>query len=123
MDEYQVSLRRTCALFLLASSTWYYKAKEKPINDVIRTRMKEIAYTRVRYGFWRIYILLRREGWLVNHKRIHRLYKLEGLNLRSKRPHRSRAAAHRLDRIEEVRLGKTEIVVPPVSVMLCQSFR
>ena len=87
---------------LLASSTWYYKAKENPVNDILRARMKEIAYSRVRYGFWRIYILLRREGWTVNHKRIHRLYKLEGLNLRSKRPRRSRAAARRLERIEEV---------------------
>lgn len=60
--------------------------------------MREIAEVRVRYGMWRIYTLLRREGWKDNHKRIHRLYKLEGLNLRSKRPRRNRASAHRLDR-------------------------
>ncbi len=58
----------------------------------------EIASSRVRYGFWRIFVLLRREGWRVNHKRIYRLYKEEGLNLRSKRPHRRKAAAHRLER-------------------------
>jgi putative transposase len=45
-------------------------------------RIKDIASARVRYGYMRIYILLRREGWKVNHKRIHRLYCLEGLNLR-----------------------------------------
>jgi putative transposase len=44
---------------------------------------------------WRIFTLLRREGWPDNHKRVHRLYKLEGLNLRSLRPRRNRAAAHR----------------------------
>lgn len=55
---------------------------------------------RVRYGFWRVYTLLRREGWMVNHKRVYRLYKEEGLNLRSKRPRRSRAAAHRLPRLD-----------------------
>lgn len=60
--------------------------------------MHEIASTRVRYGFWRIYVLIRRDGWHVNHKRIYRLYKEEGLNLRSKRPHRRKAAAHRLER-------------------------
>ncbi len=62
--------------------------------------MHEIASTRVRFGFWRIYVLIRREGWRVNHKRIYRLYKEEGLNLRSKRPRRRRCAANRLDRLQ-----------------------
>jgi len=61
--------------------------------------MREIANTRIRFGFWRIYILLRREGWRVNYKRIYRLYKAEGLNLRTKRPRRRKAAANRMDRI------------------------
>jgi len=56
--------------------------------------MKEIAETRVRYGFARIHILLRREGWRDNHKRTYRIYKEEGLNLRSKRPRRNKTAAH-----------------------------
>jgi putative transposase len=60
--------------------------------------MRELAMVRVRYGFRRIYTLLRREGWKDNHKRIYRLYRLEGLNLRTKRNRRSRAGAHRLDR-------------------------
>jgi len=59
--------------------------------------------TVTRNGYGRIYTLLRREGWRVNHKRVYRLYKLEGLNLRSKRPRRNRAAAHRLERLDEVR--------------------
>lgn len=65
---------------------------------MVRTRIREIAETRVRYGVWRIYILLRREGFRDNHKRVHRIYKEEGLNLRSKRPRRNKAAAHRLER-------------------------
>ena len=66
--------------------------------------MKEIAMIRVRYGFWRVFTLLRREGFSDNHKRVHRLYKLEGLNLRSKRPRRSRAGAHRSEKpkVEQV---------------------
>jgi len=60
--------------------------------------MHAIAAARVRYGFWRIFVLLRREGWQVNHKRVYRLYKQAGLNLRSKRPRRRKAAAHRLER-------------------------
>ena len=61
--------------------------------------MREIASTRVRFGFWRIYVLLRREGWKVNHKRIYRLYKAEGLNLMTKRLRRRKAVANRMDRI------------------------
>jgi putative transposase len=53
----------------------------------------------VRYGCRWFHPLLHREGWLDNHKRVHRLYYLEGLNLRSKRPRRNRATAHRLERL------------------------
>lgn len=54
-------------------------------DTILKERMREIAQTRVRYGFWWIYILLRREVWQDNHKRLYRLYCEEGLNLRSKR--------------------------------------
>ena len=60
--------------------------------------MCEIAQVRVRYGARRIHVLLRREGWAVNHKRVHRIYVQAGLNLRTKRPRRRKAAATRLDR-------------------------
>ena len=80
-------------------SGWYYKAHRREDRPV-RQRIKEIAAARVRYGMWRIYTLLRREGFKDNHKRVHRIYKEEGLNLRSKRPKRKRSAAHRLERPE-----------------------
>jgi len=50
--------------------------------------MQEIAETRVRYGYRRIHVLLRREGWDVNAKRVYRLYKELGLQLRQKPPKR-----------------------------------
>lgn len=87
---------------MLARETYRYSPVPDK-NTALRARIREIAETRVRYGFWRVYILVRREGWIVNHKRVYRLYKEEGLNLRSKRPRRSRAAAHRLDRVEYTR--------------------
>ena len=49
-------------------------------------RLKELAAARVRYGYFMLHVLLRREGWQVNHKRVYRLYKLEGLSLRLKTP-------------------------------------
>ena len=58
-------------------------------------RIRDLARTRVRYGYFRIYILLRREGWQINHKRVYRLYRDEGLSLRLKRPRRHVTAAHR----------------------------
>jgi putative transposase len=46
--------------------------------------MRDLAASRVRYGYRRIHVLLRREGWVLNHKKVYRLYKLEGLSLRLK---------------------------------------
>ena len=48
-------------------------------------RMKEITQTRVHYGYRRVHVLLRREGFKDNHKRIYRLYRAEGMSLRYKR--------------------------------------
>lgn len=61
-------------------------------------RLRDLAATRVRYGYRRLHVLLRREGWPINHKRVLRLYRDEGLNLRVKRPRRRVAAKHREDR-------------------------
>jgi putative transposase len=47
-------------------------------------RLKDLAATRVRYGYRRLHVLLLREGWAINHKRVYRLYKQEGLSLRLK---------------------------------------
>lgn len=96
LTDYKVSERRACRMVMLHRTVWQYKTKGKKDDLVLRARMRDIAHTRVRYGMWRIFTLLRREGWKDNHKRVYRLYKLEGLNLRSLRPRRNRAAAHRL---------------------------
>src|SRR5438874_2256168 len=57
----------------------------KPDQSPLRQRIKGLAAARVRYGYRRIHILLRREGWKVNAKRVYRLYREEGLSLRYKR--------------------------------------
>ena len=83
----------------LCRSTMRYQHRRRS-DEPIRQRIKEIAVSRVRYGEERIYALLRREGWQDNHKRVRRIYREEGLNLRNKRPRRSKAAAHRLQKEE-----------------------
>jgi len=82
----------------LQRASWCYKARGRD-DTVLRQRLRELAQVRIRSGCQRLHTLLRREGWLDNHQRVHRLYCLEGLHLRSKRPKRSRAAAHRLERV------------------------
>lgn len=82
---------------LICRSCYYYQGKrdeQKPL----RLKMKEIAAVRVRYGYRRVHVLLRREGWRVNHKRVFRLYQEEGLSLRLKRPKRRVSSAHRRTR-------------------------
>jgi putative transposase len=53
-------------------------------------RLRELAASRVRFGYRRLTVLLRREGWQVNAKRIYRLYTDEGLTVRTQ--HRTKAA-------------------------------
>ena len=70
-------------------------------------RIREIAATRVRYGYRRIHVLLRREGWLVNPKRVYRLYREMGLQLRHKTPKRRVKAKLREDRRPATRSNET----------------
>ena len=62
----------------------------KPDPAPLRLRIHDLAAARTRYGYFRIYILLRGMGWFVNHKRVYRLYRKDGLSLRLKRPRRGR---------------------------------
>ena len=98
IDEYRISIKRAAAVCLLARSLVYYKAHGRD-DRALRARIKEIAATRVRYGMARIHVLLRREGWCDNHKRVRRIYREEGLNLRLRRPRRNKAARHRSESI------------------------
>lgn len=97
VDAYRISARHAVELVGVSRSYFYYQPHPRE-DRAERARIREIAETRVRYGMWRIHTLLRREGWLINHKKTHRIYCEEGLNLRRKRPRRRVAAAHRVER-------------------------
>jgi putative transposase len=88
---WQVSIRRSCAVLLFRRSTYHYRSR-RPSQAALRKRIREIAETRVRYGYRRVHVLLQREGWDVNHKRVYRLYVEEGLQIRNKRPKRKVSA-------------------------------
>ena len=61
---------------------WHRRQPTRDEQAFLRMRIREIASVRKRYGYRRIHVLLLREGWKINHKRVYRLYKEEGLNLR-----------------------------------------
>lgn len=88
-----MGMRRACRVVRIGRSTYYYRSVRD--DRALRQRILEIAETRVRYGYKRIHVLLRREGWHVNHKKVYRIYCEDGLNLRRKRPRRRVSAACR----------------------------
>jgi len=66
-----------------------------PEQAVLRMRIRDLAAARVSYGYRRLHVLLLREGWKVNHKRVYRLYREEGLLMRPKKPRRHVASRNR----------------------------
>jgi putative transposase len=91
------SERRACRLIRQARATQHKPSVRDP-RTAIRLRMHEIAQTRVRYGYRRVHILLRREGWTVGRNLIYRLYREEGLVLRKWRRRRRKTAVKRAAR-------------------------
>lgn len=84
MTERGMGITRACGLVGISRSLFAYESKRT--GDVALTeRMKEIAALKRRYGYRRIHVLLRREGWQTNHKRVWRLYSQAGLSVRKRR--------------------------------------
>jgi putative transposase len=81
---FRVSERRACRVAGVPRSTCRYRSHAQD-QTALRVRLRDLAAARVRYGYRRLHILLRREGWRVNHKRVYRLYREEGLGIRVKR--------------------------------------
>jgi len=90
-DWHRTSLTQTCALFNMSRSLYRYQSVRQDATALVM-RIKEIANTRVHYGYRRVYAMLRREGWQDNVKRVYRLYQEQGLSLRMKRPKRNKSA-------------------------------
>jgi putative transposase len=88
------SQRKACHLTRQHRST-----QRKPLvgnpRPELRQRMHEIVATRIRFGYRRVHVMLRREGWQVGKNVVYRLYREEGLCLRTKRPRRRKMAVHR----------------------------
>jgi putative transposase len=100
-----VSIRRACDVLKAERSSYHYKSRRGDQAD-LKKRIKEIAEVRVRCGYRRIHVLLVREGWPVNWKRVRRLYREMSLQLRSKTPKRRVKAALRADRTAPSRVNE-----------------
>lgn len=96
-----MSVRRACNVLKFDRSTYQYKSRRRDPAS-LKARIKEICETRIRYGYRRVHYMLRREGWEVNHKRVYRIYKEMGLQLRNKSPKRRVKAKLREDRVDAV---------------------
>lgn len=89
-----MSLSRACALLQISRALYAY-ASRRASQEVLQLRTRELAQARPRFGYRRIHVLLRRDGWGVNLKRVRRPYRLEGLQLRLMVRRRKRANVHR----------------------------
>jgi putative transposase len=83
-------MRKACAVIKLSRFVYLYKSNASD-NSALVMRMKEITLSRVHYGSRRVHVILRREGFRDNHKRVYRLYREQGWSLRQKRPKRNKA--------------------------------
>jgi putative transposase len=73
----------------------------------LKHRIKDICETRVRYGYRRVHVLLQRDGWAINAKRVYRLYRELSLQLRNKTPKRRVKAKLCEDRTEAGQINET----------------
>ena len=90
--EYRRSERRACQLAGVGRSNCRYRARRRK-DEQLRQRLRELAGERRRFGYRRLTVMLRREGWAVNHKRVYRIYGEEGLAVRRRQRKRLKAEA------------------------------
>lgn len=100
-SDWAISIRRACAAIEFDPKTYRYKSR-RPDQAAVEQRIKEICQTRIRFGYRRVHVLLRREGWSINQKKTYRIYKELGMQLRNKTPRRRVKAKLREDRATAV---------------------
>ena len=91
---HEMSERRACKLISCDRMTVRYRSR-RPDDPKLRERLRALAQERRRFGYRRLIIFLRREGFVVNHKRLFRIYREEGLLVRKRRG-RKRAVGSRV---------------------------
>ena len=90
IEALDVSERRVCQVIGQPRSTQRYDKQIPEDEELLRQRIIELASEYGRYGYRRITALLRNKGWIVNHKRVQRIWREEGLKVPQKQPKRGR---------------------------------
>ena len=80
-QQHALSQQRVCGLIQLSHSSYYYQAQPSD-DEELRQALRQKAAERRRFGYRRLYVVLRREGWTDNHKRVLRIYQEEGLQVK-----------------------------------------
>jgi len=99
--EFSVSERRACRIIGADRTSMQYRTRRTP-DTALRQRLRELAHERRRFGYRRLFILLRREGEPAGKNRIYRLYREEGLAVKKRRARR-RATGTRAPILVEAR--------------------
>lgn len=80
----KLSLRQACKLMKVSTSVYRYKPKVRAQDDDIADRLRQMADQWPSWGFWKMYHRMRKDGHVINHKRLYRVYTQSRLNMRRK---------------------------------------
>lgn len=94
LDRFGVSERRACRVLRQSRATQRYLPMVRGDEPPLTQRIIELACVYGRYGYRRVTALLRDDGWSVNHKRVERIWRQEGLKVPKKQPKRGRLWLH-----------------------------
>ena len=93
IKSFGLSQRRACVLVSVSRTIFSYAPRLSELNEKIRKRLKQLAARHRKWGAWKFWRILRREGLMVNHKRVERIYRQEGLSLRERKRKKLKALA------------------------------
>ncbi|UVT16993.1 MAG: transposase [Nitrospira sp.] len=93
-DTFSVSCARACHLAQFSRAALHRKSRDKG-RTALRLRMRDLAHATPQFGYRRIWVWLRREGWVIKRKQVRRLHRLDGLHLFMRVRRRKHIALHR----------------------------
>ena len=100
-DETAISQPRACCLVGLSRSVMSSRSEKRQGDARLQGRLRELAAERKRFGYRRLHVLLRREGYVVNHKKVYRLYREADFAVRRRKRRRGIAIARQPPELPE----------------------